>query len=202
MKDENKLIEELINESKEVKENLKLQMVNIKKAADFIEEAFVSGNKVLIFGNGGSAADSQHFAAELAGRFKIDRPALPALALTTNTSTITAVSNDLGYEEVFSRQVEAYAEGGDVVIGISTSGNSKNVIKGLEAAGKYGCRTIGLGGTDAGQMSSQCSFAITVPSDETARIQEAHILIIHIICELVEKRLFENDKEDTGSFVV
>lgn len=148
------------------------------------------GGKLLVMGNGGSAADAQHLAAELVGRFLLERRALPAIALTTDTSILTAVGNDYGFDEVFARQVEALAAAGDLVLGISTSGHSANVIKALAAAREKGCHTVGLLGRDGGRIAGMVDLALTVPSQETPRIQEAHQLIIHIICDLVEKELF------------
>jgi len=153
-------------------------------------KTFKSGGKLLIMGNGGSAADAQHFAAEIVGRFKMERAALPAISLSTDTSILTAVGNDYGYEAVFLRQVEALACPGDAVIGISTSGNSPNVLKALELARQRGCTTIALLGKDGGSIKGICNLALVVPSSDTPRIQEGHITIIHIVCDLVEKALF------------
>jgi len=144
------------------------------------------GRKILICGNGGSAADAQHIAAELTGRYKIERKGLPAIALTTDTSALTAIGNDYGYEHVFSRQVEALARKGDLLIGISTSGNSRNVIYALQKAKEIGCRTIGFSGKGGGKMNDVCDLNIIVPSDDTARIQEMHIMIGHILCQLID----------------
>ena len=149
-----------------------------------------NGGKILIFGNGGSAADAQHIAAELVGRYRTERKGLKAIALTTDTSVITSIANDYGFEYLFSRQIEALANKGDVVIGISTSGNSKNVINALKLASKLECKTIGLTGNDGGEMNNICSINLNVSSIDTARIQECHILIGHIICGIVEKNLF------------
>lgn len=162
----------------------------IEQCALWVTDVFHKGGKVLVMGNGGSAADAQHLAAELVGRFVLERRALPAIALTTDTSILTAVGNDYGFDEVFARQVEALATAGDVVLGISTSGHSANVIKALAVARERGCRTIGLLGRDGGRIAGMVDLALTVPSQETPRIQEAHQLIIHIICDLVEKELF------------
>ena len=160
-------------------------------------EAFRSGKKILIMGNGGSAADAQHLAAELVGRFLLERKALPAIALTTDTSILTAVGNDYGFDEVFKRQIEALAEPGDVVIGISTSGNSANVEKAMQAAREKGCRTIGLLGRDGGRVAALCDVELIVPAQCTPHIQEAHLVIIHILCALVEQALFaESDQDD------
>lgn len=157
------------------------------ESAQAIVKALQDDKKVLICGNGGSAADSQHFAAELTGRYKRERKGLSAIALSTDTSALTAIGNDYGYEYVFSRQVEALAKQGDVVIGISTSGNSKNVINALESANKIGCLTISLSGKDGGVIKNLCDYSIIAPSDDTPRIQEIHILCIHILCELIER---------------
>ena len=158
----------------------------IYSAGVIVTEALQRGNKVLLCGNGGSAADAQHIAAELTGRFKIERMPLPGIALTTDTSALTAIGNDYGFDQVFSRQVAALAKEGDVVIGISTSGNSLNVIYALETAKEMGCKAIGLTGKGGGKMNDVCDLNIIVPSDDTARIQEMHILIGHILCQLVD----------------
>ncbi|WP_432820898.1 D-sedoheptulose 7-phosphate isomerase [Trichloromonas sp.] len=155
-----------------------------------LTESFEKGNKVLIMGNGGSAADAQHFAAELIGRFLMERRALPAVALSTDTSILTAVGNDYGFDEVFRRQVEALVCPGDVVVGISTSGNSENVYRALEAAREGGCSTVGLLGRDGGRIAPLVDIALTVPSSYTPYIQEAHVTIIHLVCDLVEQGLF------------
>jgi D-sedoheptulose 7-phosphate isomerase len=164
----------------------------IAAVVDMLTVALGSGRKVLVMGNGGSAADAQHFAAEIVGRFKLERPALPAIALSTDTSILTAVGNDYGFDQIFSRQVEAHAAAGDVVIGISTSGSSGNVHRALLLAGERGCRTVGLLGRDGGSIAGIVEFPLTIPSHDTPRIQEAHITIIHLICELVERKLFGN----------
>jgi D-sedoheptulose 7-phosphate isomerase len=166
----------------------KLMIANIKKAVDMIVECYQQyyTGKVVLFGNGGSAADAQHIAAEMVGRFKVERGALPAIALTTDTSIITAVGNDYGFDCIFERQVEAFVDPGNVVIGISTSGNSANVIKGIEKAAYIGAHTIGLTGGDGGALAEIVDVALIVPSHDTPIIQEAHIIIGHIICDLVE----------------
>jgi D-sedoheptulose 7-phosphate isomerase len=158
-------------------------------------DALQAGHKILIMGNGGSAADAQHFAAEMVGRFLLERKALPAIALTTDTSILTAVGNDYGFDDVFKRQVEALALPGDVLIGLSTSGNSKNVKRALEVGKDVGAITIGLLGRDGGEIGSISDFNLTVPSTETPRIQEAHLVMIHILCDLVEKGLFSQKAE-------
>ncbi|GAW66620.1 phosphoheptose isomerase [Geoanaerobacter pelophilus] len=162
----------------------------IQSAVSFVVAAYKAGNKLLVMGNGGSAADAQHFVAEMVGRFKLERRALPAIALHTDTSILTAVGNDYGFDRIFSRQVEAHAAPGDVVVGISTSGNSPNVQLALEAARGMGCRTIALLGKDGGSIRSVVDLPLVVPSNDTPRIQEGHITIIHIICDLVERQLF------------
>ena len=171
----------------------------VAKASEIIVASLRQGNKVLLFGNGGSAADAQHIAAELVGRFAFDRPALPALALTVNSSCVTAIGNDYGFDKAFSRQVEALARAGDVAIGISTSGNSPNVVQGLTAAGKMGLRTIGLTGAGGGTVAKNAELCICVPSKETPRIQECHILIGHIISELVEREIFHEQSRVSRS---
>jgi D-sedoheptulose 7-phosphate isomerase len=162
----------------------------IAAAAALLIEALRGGARVLTFGNGGSAADAQHLAAELAGRFDRERPALPALALTANSSDLTAIGNDYGFAEVFARLVEAHGRGGDVAIAISTSGNSENVLRGVEAARARGLRTIALLGKGGGKLATRVDVAIVVPSGATARVQEAHGTIVHVLCELVERTLF------------
>lgn len=152
--------------------------------------AYRDGKKLLLFGNGGSAADAQHLAAEMVSRFRLERSALPALALTTNSSVVTAIGNDYEYARVFERQVEALANPGDVVIGISTSGNSENVRLGLERAREKGAFAVGLLGNGGGRILTHCDIALVVPGSDTPRIQEVHILLGHILCDLVEKSLF------------
>ena len=184
------IIKAKIEESIEVGEDLhKSQAENIEKAARVIISALRLGGKLLIFGNGGSAADSQHIAAELVGRFKKERRALAAIALTTDTSILTALGNDYGYDTIFARQVEALGREGDVAMGLSTSGNSKNVIEALKKARSAGVKTIGLTGTGGGAMKDLCDVLIAVDSKNTPRIQEAHTLISHILCELIEGEL-------------
>lgn len=160
----------------------------IVEVAGLLATAIEGRHKVLIAGNGGSAADAQHFAAELVGRYLCERPGLPALALTTDTSILTAVGNDYGFEAIFSRQVEALAVPGDVVVGISTSGGSENVYQALLRAREIGCKTIGLLGRDGGKIAKVVDIDLTVPVQETPFIQEAHAAIIHILCQLVEER--------------
>jgi len=167
----------------------------IYTACLIVSESIANGNKLLLCGNGGSAADAQHIAAELTGRYKSRRKGLPGIALTTDTSAITAIGNDFGYDEVFRRQVEALASEGDVVLGISTSGNSENVIKALKEAKSMGCKTIGFSGRDGGGMNNVCDINIVIPSDNTPRIQEMHILIGHIICQGVDNEIEDIKRE-------
>ncbi|MEI6914323.1 MAG: D-sedoheptulose 7-phosphate isomerase [Armatimonadota bacterium] len=164
--------------------------VEIAQAVAEIVCSLRDGNKLLLCGNGGSAADAQHIAAEFVGRFILERAPVPAIALNTNSSTITAIGNDYSYDEVFSRQVKAFAKDGDVFIGISTSGNSECVIQAAQVAREYGAFTISLTGEHGGRLSECVDLALRVPSSVTARIQETHITIGHIICELVESELF------------
>jgi D-sedoheptulose 7-phosphate isomerase len=153
-------------------------------------EVYRKGKKILIAGNGGSAADAQHFAAELVGRYGFDRPSLPSIALTTDSSNLTAIGNDYGYEYVFSRQLEGLGQEGDLFIGISTSGNSQNVINAFVSAKDRGITTVALVGRDGGKMAAMADYAIVVPSNATPRIQESHLLIEHMICDIIEKEMF------------
>lgn len=181
-----------IRQSIHVKEQL-LDDVHVRlvaQVADEIVGAFRRENKVLLFGNGGSAADSQHIAAEFVGKYRLDRRALPAVALTSNTSSLTAIGNDYTFELVFARQLEAIGKPGDIAIGISTSGRSRNVLSALELAKVSGMTTIGLTGRGGGHMGSVVDYCIRVPSDDTPSIQEAHILIGHVLCDLVETLMF------------
>ncbi|MBI2971093.1 MAG: D-glycero-beta-D-manno-heptose-7-phosphate kinase [Candidatus Aenigmarchaeota archaeon] len=166
------------------------QLDKIEAITKLIIETYKNGNKILVFGNGGSASDAQHFVGELVGRFKVDRAGLPALSLNSDTTILTAVSNDFGYETVFERQVGALANKGDLVIGITTSGNSENVVRAIEKGKAMGLKTVSLTGKDGGRVAKLADISVIVPSDNTPRIQEAHIAIIHIICELLERNLF------------
>ncbi len=159
----------------------------IEQSGQMICEALTSGKKVLLCGNGGSAADAQHIAAELVGCYEKQRRSWPAIALTTDTSALTAVSNDLGYEEVFARQVAGLAQSGDVLVAISTSGKSKNVLRAAERAREFGCKTIALTGATAEPLGLLCEVSVAVPSNRTSRIQEAHITIGHLWCEMVDQ---------------
>ena len=164
----------------------------LAKVVEVSVKALKSGNKMILFGNGGSAGDSQHIAAELVGRFAFDRPALPALALSVNSSCVTAIGNDYGFDQVFSRQLEALGRSGDIAIGISTSGNSPNVLCGVLAAKKIGLHTVALTGQNGGKLKGAVDYCICAPSNETPRIQECHILIGHILSELVEQEIFHD----------
>jgi len=189
----NKKISKIIRSSISIKEKLSEDVENINKIAqvtDLLVDAFENGNKVLFCGNGGSAADAQHLAAEFSGRFYKDRKALPSEALHCNTSFLTAVANDYGYEKIYSRIVQGVGKSGDVLIGISTSGNSENIINAFSTAKEMGITTISLTGKHGGKMKLLSNVNINVDSHDTPRIQESHILIGHIICELVEERLF------------
>jgi len=187
------LVKKRLLESSDIKRALAetAETQKIYRAAEIIAEALKKGNKVVLFGNGGSAADAQHIACEFVGRFMKERKSLPAISLTTNTSCITAIANDYSYENVFERQVEAFVKHGDVVIGISTSGKSKSVIKGVLRAKELGAFTVGLTGKSGGELANVVDLCINVPSDSTPRIQEAHITIGHIISEIVENELFK-----------
>ena len=177
----------------EFREHLKTAQATLEYISDPLEiaanlciESLKNGGKILIFGNGGSAADAQHIAAELVGRYKVERRGLPAIALTTDTSALTSIGNDYGYNHVFDRQVEALAKKGDVAIGISTGGSSGNVINGLQTAKELGCKLIGFSGRDGGEMNSLCDVNLVVPAEDTPRIQEMHIVIGHTICQLID----------------
>ena len=183
----------------EFSEHIKASQNTLDSIANQIETAskicinsLKNGGKILIMGNGGSAADAQHIAAELVGRYKTERKGLPAIALTTDTSAITSIANDYGFLHVFDRQVEALAHKNDVVIGISTGGTSPNVVNALTAANKLDCKTIGLSGKDGGDFNALCDVNLVVNSDDTPRIQEMHILIGHTICHLIEQESFKS----------
>tara|TARA_A100001035_G_C27780566_1_gene501533 strand:- start:49 stop:645 length:597 start_codon:yes stop_codon:yes gene_type:complete len=164
---------------------------NILQISNIIVNAIKNNNKVLFFGNGGSAADSQHMAGEFICRFMFERKSIPGIALTTDPSVMTSIANDYGYEEVFSRQVEALGNKGDISFAFSTSGMSRNVIKGLETAKKKGLITIGMTGENANEMGNHCDFLVNIPNNQVPRIQEGHLIIGHIICEIVEEQLFK-----------
>ena len=163
---------------------------NIEEVAKKCVALYKTDKKTILAGNGGSAADAQHIAAELVGRYGFDRPSIPSLALTTDTSNLTAIGNDYGYDQVFSRQLEGMGQEGDIFIGISTSGNSVNIIKAFESAKKKNIMTVALTGRDGGEMAKMADISLIVPSDATPRIQESHILIGHILCDIIEKEIF------------
>ena len=186
------LILQELKESIEVKEAvIKSLIPQIIDATRLIIDAFKKGKKLILFGNGGSAADAQHIACELVGRFGRERKALPAIALSTNTSNLTAIGNDYGFETTFSRQMEALANEGDVALGISTSGESPNVLEAFKVAKERGLKTVAFSGKGGGSLKNLADVCIVVPSDNIARIQEVHITIGHIICTLIEKELFK-----------
>jgi len=164
---------------------------DIQEASKMVVVTLKNGNKLLLCGNGGSAADAQHIAAELTGRYKSERRGLPGIALTTDTSALTAIGNDYGYDRVFDRQVESLTNKGDLLIGISTSGNSQNVINAFNVAKELGCITIGLSGKGGGRFNGECDLNLVVPSDNTPRIQEMHILVGHIICQCIDDAFVE-----------
>lgn len=183
-------IEARIEAAIAVKRSLKGHALTICHVAEAWRDALQAGNKVIFFGNGGSAADAQHLECELAGRFYLDRRPLPAVALTVNSSSLTAIGNDFGFEQVFARQLEGIARPGDVAVGISTSGNSPNVVVALRKARELGLVTIGFTGRGGGQARELCDLWLPIDSDDTPRIQEGHILAGHIACEMVERELF------------
>ena len=182
-----------------LKESIDVKSISVKsnvdliiKGADMVAKCITSGHKILIFGNGGSAADAQHIAAEFVNRFKIERPPLAAIALTCDTSIITSIGNDYDFDEIFSKQIKALGNKDDIAIGISTSGNSKNVIKAINTAKKMGLFTIGMAGR-SGKLASYADLVLSVESDVTARIQETHIITLHILCDLVDRILFPEE---------
>jgi D-sedoheptulose 7-phosphate isomerase len=185
-----KVISQRIEASIEVHQLLLRQTEIYAVVAELLIRTFRRGNKVLLFGNGGSAADAQHIAAEFVGRYYLDRPALPAQALTVNTSSLTAIGNDYDYDQIFSRQIEAFGQAGDVAIGISTSGNSRNVIEALRVSKRKGMVAVAMAGESGGQLKVEADYCICIPSRDTPRIQEGHILVGHVLSELVEQALF------------
>ncbi|HLO53938.1 MAG TPA: D-sedoheptulose 7-phosphate isomerase [Saprospiraceae bacterium] len=190
-------ISSIIQESIDVKQSFLADASNIvliENICNSITNAFKNGRKVLLCGNGGSAADAQHIAAEFSGRFKINRPALPAEALHVNTSYLTAVGNDFGFDVIYSRMIEGIGCEGDVLIALSTSGNSTNILNAVKAAKSKSMVTIGMTGISGGDMNDHCDFMVKIPSSNTPRIQESHILVGHIICQLVENNIYGIDK--------
>jgi len=198
-----RLIRMRIEESAAVKLVLLVEdeiIVQIAEIAVDLAKALRANHRLFLFGNGGSAADAQHIAAELAGKYLLSRRALPAIALTVNSSCLTAIANDYSYEEVFARQLEAFASPGDVAIGISTSGDSPSVLRAIEAANSKGLVTLGLTGRKGGKLKEVAQRCISVPSDQTPRIQEIHILVGHILCEIIEQELFAAASEPVVEF--
>ena len=189
------LIRGRLRESTRIKESLLKDAEAVRiisKVAEEIVDAYRKGRKVILFGNGGSAADAQHITAELVGKYYLERAPLPAIALTVNTSSLTAIGNDYSFAQVFAKQLEALGEGGDVAIGISTSGNSENVFQALKVAKEKGLVTVGFTGRDGGKLKDIVDYCLHIPSDDTPRIQEGHITAGHIICEIVERELFRS----------
>ncbi len=182
---------EFVSHLETIQKVIETMQDDLEKASLMAVETLKNGNKILLCGNGGSAADAQHIAAELTGRYKTERRGLPAIALTTDTSALTAIGNDYGYDRVFDRQVESLAVKGDLVIGISTSGNSTNVINAFKIAKEFGCKTLGLSGRDGGAMNEWCDLNVVVPSNNTPRIQEMHILFAHTICQIIDNEFTE-----------
>jgi len=182
----NMIQDELQAHKQTVEKTIETMIPDIQKASELILRTLKNGRKILLCGNGGSAADAQHIAAELTGRYKSERRGLPAIALTTDTSALTAISNDYGFERIFDRQVEALANAGDLLIGISTSGVSKNVLSALKIAKEFNCHTLGMSGNYAREMNDICNLNLVIPSNDTPRIQEMHILIGHILCQAVD----------------
>ncbi len=180
------ILNELLTHQEIIKKVIDNLQADIQTACEMAVKTIRNGNKIILFGNGGSAADAQHIAAEFTGRYKKERKALPAIALTTDTSALTAIGNDYGYERVFDRQLEALAKPGDLLIGISTTGNSENVIRAFNLGRELGCMSIGLSGKGGGKFIGVCDLNIVVPSDNTPRIQEMHILIGHTICQVID----------------
>jgi D-sedoheptulose 7-phosphate isomerase len=200
VQDASKLFEQSIQEHLRVIQALGSQRAVLLRIASAMSGAILNGNKILWCGNGGSAADAQHLTAELVGRFKCERRGLPSIALTTNTSILTAIGNDYGYEQVFRRQIEALCAPGDVVVGISTSGNSKNVCLALEAARSLGAHTVAFTGERGGAMEKFAVDTLQIPSRETPRIQEGHILCGHMLCDFVEQSVLKAEvKAETAS---
>jgi D-sedoheptulose 7-phosphate isomerase len=196
MTDDYNIIQNAIKQSIDVISKIELDSKKIIKIVNQIINSIENGNKVILFGNGGSAADAQHIAAELIGRYLLERNSYPAIALTTDTSALTAIGNDYSFEDIFSRQCQGLVNKGDIVIGISTSGNSENVRKGLELSNKKGALTIGLLGNNGGKIKDIVDIDISIESKLTPRIQEAHRVIYHIICQMVEEELCKKEKNN------
>lgn len=183
--------DEFLSHLEIINKTIETMQETLEEASKLAVDTLKNGNKILLCGNGGSAADAQHIAAELVGRYKTERRGLPGIALTTDTSALTAIGNDYGYDRIFDRQVESLATKGDLIIGISTSGNSANVLNALKCAKALECTTLGLSGRDGGAMNEVCDINLVVPSDNTPRIQEIHILLGHTICQIIDNELSE-----------
>ena len=197
MKDPGQALDQFVTEAHRIQSRFFRESRSaILALVELMAERVHKGQKVLLFGNGGSAADAQHIAAEFVGRFIPDRPALPALSLSTDTSVLTAVGNDYGYEKIFARQIEALGRAGDVAVGISTSGRSASVLQGLDAGRKAGLYTVGLTGESGGHMLDRADVVFRVPSGLTPRVQETHLLLGHVLCELIDRRLFPESYDD------
>ena len=167
-------------------------METVENAADCMVNCIRNGNKIILAGNGGSAADAQHFAGEIVGRFMMERKSIPALSLCVDPSVMTCIGNDYGYDMVFARQMEGLGQAGDVLVAISTSGNSENIIKAIETAKKKQIKVVGFLGKGGGKIADMCDYALIVPSDDTPRIQEIHTFTVHLMCEYIEKKIFED----------
>lgn len=189
-----KELEQIINDKKQLLDMLGETgyLDTIEQVTRVMVDCLCAGNKILLAGNGGSAADAQHFAGEIVGRFLMDRKALPAISLCVDPSVMTCIGNDYGYEAVFERQLSGLGNAGDVLVAISTSGNSENLIRAVETAKQKGIQTVGLLGKTGGKLKELCDYALVVPSNETPRIQEIHTFSVHLLCEYIEKRIFEN----------
>lgn len=189
-----KELEQIINDKKQLLDMLGETgyLDTIEQVTQVMVDCLCAGNKILLAGNGGSAADAQHFAGEIVGRFLMDRKALPAISLCVDPSVMTCIGNDYGYEAVFERQLSGLGNAGDVLVAISTSGNSENLIRAVETAKQMGIQTVGLLGKTGGKLKELCDYALVVPSNETPRIQEIHTFSVHLLCEYIEKRIFEN----------
>ena len=185
-------IEKRFNEIIQLLEKSKSMQTEILNVSDQIINCLEKDGKVIVMGNGGSAADSQHFVAEFIGRYKIERKSIAAIALTTDTSIITAIGNDYEFEQIFSRQCESLAKHNDILIAISTSGNSKNIVKALKESQKKVAKIVGITGEKKGKMEKYCDIVLKIPSKDTPQIQEVHRIVLHMICEIVEKKIFEN----------
>lgn len=198
MEDIEDIIIRTFRESSRVKEVfVNENLSRLVKVVDVITRALNGGNKILLFGNGGSAADSQHIAAEFVNRFLIERPPLPAIALTTDTSVITSIANDYDFSEIFAKQIRAIGRKGDIAWGISTSGSSPNILKAFETAGRLGMITVALTGRDGGEMARMADYCLNVSSNSTPRIQETHITAGHVICDMVDYRLFKKPEDNS-----